>query len=775
MNVVRITRTNGKRKLQHDETESTGSTPSKHMNTERQEQDDATSSTDNATDNEELSPDGSDEEKFYRLLREEKNLYNKKALVKFPLKHQVATLIEIYSHPDKNPSCSLWHAVKNKWKVKDGKLVDYSDKPVCAFEDIYQSIYKIDLDGEFSKNITVLSNLVSEKYANITGVLVKFYCKQVSSDRVRFKRNRKNDHDSQIAERKHVILQKKKEEITLFEQKFSACTADSLLNTSCSSEHSVVQSPGMSDPHVSDLPAVEVPVHSNTSNTNVTQQSHGTSSIQEENLEHDSEQRSSTLSPVSVPVTDITKGFKHKEPHVMEQEKVQHDSDQQDSTLAPDPISTSDITKELNNKEQNVLELIAFTANEKKKKRSTTIFRPTTGLFNYSYNTKVCWLNSFCQCIFHLVPSYVIEAVIQVGDEGKAEYKNNPRDQFIANAYDVMRQMMQYKTLEDRQCFRGSALVTPSLFQMIDIIRAVIQCDGAENFTITKDTQYDLAETLERYDSLVLRLFDRLDITKSSLDTTDLSNFCFAKVQITFIDISTKMRVHPSYSFGKNKDEYVKQMGMFSLDLDNNLCFRRYKDAEKKKLNQLKKKRKLSGKLQKDFNVWKNEWTCALEPNEWVENTIAYTKLVDKKDYPDLEHNGSESQMKKFYEILTYPDVFIVNVPVGNFEDGRFLRYTVTKPNQRVKILKSPNQNDRVKYNDHCQYMIDSLIFRTNSDPNDTDPDAKSPGHYVSFVRDNRKQHSWVQWDDAIRIEYDSFEEVPQDIGVLVMMMFRKI
>ena len=71
----------------------------------------------------------------------------------------------------------------------------------------------------------------------------------------------------------------------MFEEKFSACTADSLLKTSCTSEHTVVQSHGMSDPQVSDPHVVEVAVHSNTSNTNVTQPSHGTSSIQDENLE----------------------------------------------------------------------------------------------------------------------------------------------------------------------------------------------------------------------------------------------------------------------------------------------------------------------------------------------------------------------------------------------------------------------------------------------------------------------------------------------------------
>ena len=413
MNVVRSTRASTKRKLQHDATENTGSIPSKHMNTEQQEQDDATTSTENATDNDELSPEGSDEEKFYRLLRDEKNLFNPKALVKFPLKHQVATLIEIFSNGKNNPSCSLWHAMKKKWKVKDGKLVDFSDKPICAFEDIYQSIYKIDVDGEFSKNITVLSGLVSDKYANITGVLVKFYCKKVSSDRVRFKRNRKNNDDLLIAARKEVILKKKRDEIKLFEKKFSACTADSLLITSCTSEHTVVQSHGMSDQQVSDPHVVEVQVHSNTSNTNITQPSHGTSSIsknivvqshgmsgpqvsdphvvevavhsntsntnvtqpshvtsliQDENLENDSEQRGSTFSPVSVPTTDITKGFKHKEPNAMEKKKADDHSGKQDSTLAPFPISTSDITKGLEKKEQYVLELIAFTANEKKKK-----------------------------------------------------------------------------------------------------------------------------------------------------------------------------------------------------------------------------------------------------------------------------------------------------------------------------------------------------------------------------------------------------------------------
>jgi hypothetical protein len=158
-----------------------------------------------------------------------------------------------------------------------------------------------------------------------------------------------------------------------------------------------------------------------------------------------------------------------------------------------------------------------------------------------------------------------------------------------------MRQMMQYNTLEERKCFRGSALVTPSLFQIIDTINVNIQqhmdnnrdrvgFDGPTDFTIRKDESYDLVETLKKYDSVILRLFDRLDITKSSFDFTNLSNFCFAKVQITFIDISTKTRVHPRYNFGESKDEYVQQIGMFTFDLDNCVCADRYKDdAEKKK------------------------------------------------------------------------------------------------------------------------------------------------------------------------------------------------
>ena len=229
INMVRTTRKSCKRKLQDDEIDSTKSTSSKQMNTEQKHQDNAISSVENPSDNDEIVPNGSDEEKFYNLLPYEKNLFIQKALVKFPLKHQLPTLIDIFSNPTKNPSCSEWHAIKNRWKLKNGELVDVSDKPICAYEDIYQSIYRIDYHGKFSKNITVLSDLVSEKYANITGVLVKFYCKKVSSERIRFKRNRKNDHDEDIERRKREIHAKKQEQIRLFQKKLSACTADSLL------------------------------------------------------------------------------------------------------------------------------------------------------------------------------------------------------------------------------------------------------------------------------------------------------------------------------------------------------------------------------------------------------------------------------------------------------------------------------------------------------------------------------------------------------------------
>ena len=179
--------------------------------------------------NEETSVSCSDEEKFYSLLPNQKHLYTQKTLVKFPLRDRVPTLVNLISHPGKIPSCSKWHASKKKWKSKNGELFDAADKPVCAYEDIYQSIYKVDSERKFLDNITVLSNAVVNKYSNITGVLVKFYCNSVSSDRVHYKRNRKNHHDEQIEQRKQALLVKRQEEINEFEQTFSACFADSLL------------------------------------------------------------------------------------------------------------------------------------------------------------------------------------------------------------------------------------------------------------------------------------------------------------------------------------------------------------------------------------------------------------------------------------------------------------------------------------------------------------------------------------------------------------------
>ena len=135
----------------------------------------------------------------------------------------------------------------------------------------------------------------------------------------------------------------------------------------------------------------------------------------------------------------------------------------------------------------------------------------------------------------------------------------------------------------------------------------------------------------------------------------------------------------------------------------------------------------------------------------------------------------AKCQMKKYYHILTHPDVFIINVPVGKFGDGRFLRYSVKNPKKVVKIRQSPIENDK-EYHEWYEYMISSMIFRTNSDPNEKEADQDSPGHYVSFVRDTEKPDEWVQWDDAIRHEYNCFDQINQhDIGVLVMIMFRKI
>ncbi len=88
------------------------------------------------------------------------------------------------------------------------------------YEDIYKTIYDIDLEGKFSQNITVLSDTVSKKYANITGVLVKFYCKQVSSDRVQVKRKRKNVEHDEIEKIKQDLQAKKLEKIALEDDYF---------------------------------------------------------------------------------------------------------------------------------------------------------------------------------------------------------------------------------------------------------------------------------------------------------------------------------------------------------------------------------------------------------------------------------------------------------------------------------------------------------------------------------------------------------------------------
>ena len=728
------------------------STVSKYVKAKQQKRrDTACDGSDMDMSEEEISGTASDEDKFYNLLPNEKNLFTSKALVKFPLKEKVTTLVKLIDKPDDIPSCSLWHAIKKKWKVSnDGNLVDGSGKPICAYEDIYKTIYDIDSEGKFSQNITVLSDTVSKKYANITGVLVKFYCKQVSSDRVQFKRNRKNVEHDEIEKIKQDLQAKKLEKITKFEESFSACTAASLVKKKHAPEETVGGSTCMDG-----MSVVEPPVHSHTSNTNAIAANHGTT-IQEKNSNDDSDKQS---------------------------QELVHASEQSSGTTKAAP------------KELYMLDMIGSIAKDlQQQSKRTTLrsFKATTGIYNYDVNLKVCWLISFCQCIFSCVPGHVVEAVLRNGDKGKAEYDNDPESQFIVNAYDVMRQMLIHKTLEGRQLCRGSALSTPSILQIIDTINVVIQkyLDNVDKKatldrqkSIRKDLTYDLQEGLGAFNELVLRLFDRLDITKTS-------NFCMATVEERFICVDTKMRIESShFSGGKDPVDNKKEMCQFSIDFDNNVCARTYEAEETNKIDELRSKqfcskakakkllnaKQLNRKSKQAFDEWQQEWTCALDPDEWVKITIGHIKHENKDDYPDLEHNTAECQMKKYYHILTHPDVFIINVPVGNFDDGRFLRYTVKNPEKVVKIRQSPIENDK-EYHEWYEYMISSMIFRTNSDPNEKEADKDSPGHYVSFVRDTEKPDEWVQWDDAIRYEYNCFDQIKQhDIGVLVMIMFRKI
>ena len=244
-------------------------------------------------------------------------------------------------------------------------------------------------------------------------MLVKFYCKQVSSERVQFKRNRKNVEHHQIEKIKQNLQAKKLEKITKFEESFSACTAASLVKKKHAPEETVGGSTCMDG-----MSVVEPPVHSHTSNTNAIAANHGTT-IQEKNSNDDSDKQS---------------------------QELVHASEQSSGTTKAAP------------KELYMLDMIVSIAKDlQQQSKRTTLrsFKATTGIYNYDVNLKVCWLISFCQCIFSCVPGHVVEAVLRIGDKGKAEYDNDPESQFIVNAYDVMRQMLIHKTLEGRQLCRG--------------------------------------------------------------------------------------------------------------------------------------------------------------------------------------------------------------------------------------------------------------------------------------------------------------------------------
>ena len=139
---------------------------------------------------------------FYELITKQ-NFFTHKALVKYPLRDYKEDIVKWLNKLNSGgfPNCNAKNDLVRKWKVVNNEL--YSNKkenkkeelPITAYEDIYETILKVDMQQKTCSNAE-LGFLVSKKSGNITKQMVQYYCTSISGRRIANKREKKHEENN---------------------------------------------------------------------------------------------------------------------------------------------------------------------------------------------------------------------------------------------------------------------------------------------------------------------------------------------------------------------------------------------------------------------------------------------------------------------------------------------------------------------------------------------------------------------------------------------------
>ena len=101
--------------------------------------------------------------------------------------------------------------------------------PICAYEDIYYIILKVDKEYKYQLKKKQLAYEVKKQSGNITQTLVALYCEHVSGKRVAHKQRKRSMENNTISAENERQKKIKREKLDVFRRKATRWTAKSLI------------------------------------------------------------------------------------------------------------------------------------------------------------------------------------------------------------------------------------------------------------------------------------------------------------------------------------------------------------------------------------------------------------------------------------------------------------------------------------------------------------------------------------------------------------------
>ena len=456
--------------------------------------------------------------KFYQLIKHQ-NFFTHKALVKYPLRDHKQDIVKWLNKLNSGgfPNCNAKNDLVRKWKVVNNEL--YSNKkeneeeelPITAYEDIYETILKVDMQQKTCSNAD-LGFLVTKKSGNITKQMVQYYCTSISGRRIAKKREKKHEKNNgkqgKINERNEKI-----NELKLFMSKATAAyyvqnpelatLSDPLNNsdtidTTTSKDNSqnmeittglgVVNNKDTLDTTSKDKEVASKPVPSSktcpqpvaiTENAGKHTEPSG-HVVVNNNDTHDTTSKdknvarkpvpSSQTCPMPVAITE--NAGKHTEPSHEEKNNQLHCPQPEEITEIVDKAtepSRDELNKQLNLETTGYLDRFRKQCQEIDPKiqeeSQCEYFVTFNGLYNSEF-MQICWMNSLAIIMFYQLPKCVVHTL-------KTSWKRNypaaanKIDEFTAHAYDLITILLTKNSCADESLGNTNNANSPSCDQLV--------------------------------------------------------------------------------------------------------------------------------------------------------------------------------------------------------------------------------------------------------------------------------------------------------------------